>query len=194
MKVRHLVVLIVSALLTTGLLGGVWAFGFGSAATKDEAAAMEALRAAPVCEALPENPAACTWEDEFEFVGSEYHEGIGRSAPWYSIDLRETQHDPDGSPGFVHTVGSFEREDVEGLTYGAPVTATLWRGQIIEMRLHGRDVPTRHHPVDVPAPLAKTQRTAFMLVAGGILVAGALVPFLQQRRARVAAPEEHAGD
>lgn len=188
MKIRHLVALIVAA-----LLGGVWAFAPSS--NEDEVDALEALRTAPVCEARPEEPAACTWEDEFEYVGADRHEGVGRgSEPWYSIDLRETQHDPDGSPGFIHAVESFEREDVDGMTYGAPVTATLWRGQIIEVRLNGRDLPTSHRPVDVPEPLTTTQRTAALLLGGGIVVAGALVPYFQIRRARAATQNKAVGD
>ncbi|GGR69135.1 hypothetical protein J2S40_004655 [Nocardioides luteus] len=192
MRLPKLIALVSMVLIGIVLFGGLWAFGVGSQETKDEAAALEALRTAPECESLPEKPASCAWTGELEYVGSERHGG-GRGGYWYSIDLRETQPGRDGGPGFIHTVEVSDLDDFEGLTYKDPVTATLWRGQIVEVRLHGQDLPTWHHPVEVPEPLTETQRTVVLVLGGGAVVAGGLLPYLQSRRAKAAARNRIAG-
>lgn len=170
---------------------GVGAFG-PSDPDGEAAAEMKSLRSAPACDSQPTKPAACTWEGEFEFVGSERHQIRGHF--WYSIDLRDARLDPDGSPGFVRAVEEFDREDIEGLTYGAPVTATLWRGRIIEVRIDGRELPTSDYPEAVPERLSAAQRTAVLLFGAALVVAGGLLPYLQARRAQAAAQKGVAGD
>jgi len=151
----------------------------------EAAAEMESLRSAPACDSQPTKPAACTWKGEFEFVGSEYHEGY-RGRSWYSIDLRDTRLDPDGSPGFVRAVEKFDREDIEGLTYGMPVAATLWRGRIIEVRIDGRELPTSDYPETVPKGLRLTpvQGTVTLIFGAVFLLACGLLPYVRDFRAR----------
>ena len=190
MKTARLVASIVMGLFAVVIIGvGV----VGPGGPDEEAAAeMESLRSAPACDSQPTEPAACIWEGEFEFVGSERHQIRGHF--WYSIDLRDARLDPDGSPGFVRAVEEFDREDIEGLTYGTPVTATLWRGRIIEVRLGGRELPTSDYPEAVPERLTTAQRTAVLLVGAALVGAGGLLPYLQVRRAQAAARNGAAGD
>lgn len=172
---------------------------FGPSDPDGEAAAeMESLRSAPVCDSQPMTPAACTWEGEFEFVGSEYHRG-SRGHNWYSIDLRDARLDVDGSPGFVRAVEEFDREDFDGLTYGEPVTATLWRGRIIEVRIDGRDLPTSDYPETVPPGLSSTpvQATVALIFGAALVLTCGLLPYVRDfraRRARAAAQNGAAGD
>lgn len=174
---------------------GVGAVGPGDP-DGEAAAEMESLRSAPACDRQPTEPAACIWEGEFEYVGSDYQWERGGGS--YSIDLRDARPDEDGSPGFIRTV-DFDREGIEGksidgLTYGAPVTATLWRGRIIEVRIGGRELPTSDYPEAVPERLTTAQRTGVLLVGSALVVAGGVLPYLQVRRAQAAARNGLAGD
>lgn len=181
---------IIVGLLAVVILG-VGAVGLSNP-DGEAAAEMESLRAAPACDSPPTKLAACTWEGQFEYVGSERHQIRGHF--WYSIDLRDARLDADGSPGFVRAVETFDREDIEGLTYGTPVTATLWRGRIIEVRIDGREVRTSDYPEAVPERLTAAERTAVLLVGAALVVAGGLLPYLQARRAKAAAQKVAAGD
>ncbi|EGD41081.1 LigA [Nocardioidaceae bacterium Broad-1] len=191
MRSARLAVSIVAGLFAV-LVGGAWVVGLGDP-DGEAAAEMESLRSAPACDSQPTEPAGCIWEGEFEFVGSAYHRG-SRGHNWYSIDLRDTRLDADGSPGFVNAVEEFDQEDIEGLTYGAPVTATLWRGRIIEVRIDGRDLRTTDYPVEVPERMTTAQLRAVGIFGGAVVIAGGLLPYRRYRRAQAAAQNGVAGD
>jgi hypothetical protein len=174
-------------------LFGALLIGAGLSGPDDEAAAeLESLRTSPVCDSPPDEPAACIWEGEFEFVGSERHEGF-RGSVWYSIDLRDVRPDPDGSPGFVQPVESFDHEDIAGLTYRTPVTATVWRGRIIEVRIDGRDLSTDDYP-QAAFESTSVEKGALVLFGVVAIAFGGIAPYLQHRRARAAAHNQAVAD
>ncbi|MFJ2754810.1 hypothetical protein ACIO3S_04410 [Nocardioides sp. NPDC087217] len=197
MRSVRLVASIVMGLLAVVIVG-VGAVGPGDP-DGEAAAEMESLRSAPACDSQPTEPAACIWEGEFEYVGSDYQWERGGGS--YSIDLRDARPDDDGSPGLIRTV-DFDREGiegktVEGLTYGAPVTATLWRGRIIEVRIGGRELPTSDYPEAVPEGLTPVQGTFTLIVGAAFLLACGLLPYVRDfraRRAQAAARNGGAGD
>ncbi len=179
MKIGQHVVSLAALLAGAGFLWGAWASVMDDDA---EASELASLRSAPVCDRQPTEPAACTWDGEFEFVGSERHdETLGDV--WYSIDLRDVKPDEDGSPGFVRTVefsDDIDGDDVGGLTYRAPIEATLWRGRIIEVRIDRRPLPTREYPQG--APETAIHLGISMATGGLVLVVAALWQLVIWRR------------
>ena len=184
--------LIVSLVMVVGVavVGCLMALGVGDGEAAEELAS---LRSAPACLRPPQAPAACTWEGVFEFVGSDRHPG-GRGSDWYSIDLRDTRLAPDGGPGFVQSVSSFDLADIDGLTYDTRVPATLWHGRIIEVRIDGRAIPTDDYPMTVAGPRTPARRVVVVLCTVAFVALGALLSIHRFRRARAAARNRSAGD
>ncbi len=125
--------------------------------------------AAPACTAAPQGPAECRWTQEFTVS---------------DIYLTKARHDDNTA---VLTAADGTRWEtsygsrgpvLNQLDEGDRVTATLWRGRIVEISAHGRTQETDDAPVDWRASNATF---ALLVVPSGLLVAAACVWRLARR-------------
>ncbi len=130
---------------------------------------LRAYQAAQPCPSAPDAPAECRWTQEFTI--SDIYLTNARNA-----DNSAVLTDADGTEW--ETTYSSRGPVLNQLDEGDRVTATLWRGRVIEIAAHGRSQNTNDAPVDL-----REGRFALALavVPPGLLVMAACVWRLVRR-------------
>jgi len=160
---RTVLVLLVSAILVAV------AVGLFVRALPDGDREVREYEAAPACTAAPQGPAECRWTQEFTVS---------------DIYLTKARHDDNTA---VLTAADGTRWEtsygsrgpvLNQLDEGDRVTATLWRGRIVEISAHGRTQETDDAPVDL---IRHRFTLVLAVVPPGLLVAAACVWRLARR-------------